>query len=233
MGRALRLAVSLLVVAAALTAITLVTARPGDPTLFPPAPGAPQVVVFVSHNGYHAELALPTATVRRHGGASAAALDQLSAAPWVLVGWGDARFYRGTGWSMERFADGLRALGPGNRSVLRLTPLDRDPDEAFASGILRIALSERGAERLLRRLDRSFRTMGGRPIPVPAPQQQRPAVYFESVERFSIGKLCNNWSGELLNAAGVPTTPALHALPQGLMWDVRSRLNGAQDRERR
>lgn len=61
---------------------------------------------------------------------------------------------------------------------------------------------------------------GGRAIPVPARRPNWSAVYFQSVERFSVARLCNNWVRKLLNAAGVPTTPALHVLPQGLIWDV-------------
>lgn len=215
--------VLLLLAAVAATLVATALARPGDPHVFPPKAGEPRVAVFLSHNGYHTELALPTAFVRRRGGVTAEALDRLDPAPWVLVGWGDARFYMQTGRSFERVADGLRALWPDNPSVLRLTPLNRDPDRAFEHGVLRLELSEVGAERLLRRVDRSFRTAGGHPLPVPARQADGSAIYFRSVERFSMAKLCNNWTGEVVNAAGVPTMPALHVLPQGLMWDVGRR----------
>ena len=161
------------------------------------------------------------------------ALDHLELAPWVLVGWGDARFYTQTGWSFERIGDGLRALWPDNPSVLRFTPLDRQPDQAFEHGVLRLELSEAGAEQLLRRLDRSFGTAGGRTIPVPPRQASGSATYFQSVERFSVARLCNNWTGELLNAAGVPTMPVLHVLPQGLVWDVRRRSQAQPAPERR
>lgn len=215
----------------AFTALALATARPGDPAVFPPKPAEPRVTAFLSHNGYHAELALPATFIRGHGGATADALEHLDPPRWVLIGWGDARFYRGTGWSLQRVGDGLRALWPDNPAVLRLTPLHRAPDQAFAHGVLRVELSEVGAERLLRRVDRSFRTVDGRTIPASAAGGS--AMYFQSVERFSASRLCNNWTGELLRAAGVPTTPALHVLPQGLVWDVRLRKRTSWAPERR
>jgi len=213
-------ALSLLVV---LVAAAWATTRPGDPSLFPAQPGTPRLVVFLSHNAYHAELGLPTAFIRRQGGAAAAALDDLPPSPWVLIGWGDSRFYRTSGWSLARFRDGLHALWPNNPSVIRLTPLDREPDLAFKRGVLRVELSEPGAERLLERLDHSFRTVRGRPVRVPALQAGDPAAYFESVERFSIARMCNDWVGAVLNAAGLPTTPILDLAPQGLVWDVQLR----------
>jgi hypothetical protein len=219
-----RLLLLLAAVAAVFVGTALATAQPGDPAVFPARPQEPSLAIFQSHNGYHAELALPAAFVSGQRGATADALSHLRSSPWVLVGWGDARFYMGTGWSLRRIRDGLRALWPDNPAVLRLTPLDRSPDQAFERGVLRIEISERGAQRLLRRLDRSFQTAGGRTIPLAAGQSNGSAVYFQSVERFSVGRLCNNWVGQLLNAAGVPTLPALHALPQGLEWDIRRRL---------
>lgn len=214
-------------------ATALATAQPGDPAVFPPRPQEPSVTIFQSHNGYHAELALPVAVVRARGGPTADALNHLRPSPWVLVGWGDARFYMGSGWSFRRMGQGLAALWPDNPSVLRLTPLDRSPDQAFEGDVLRIELSAVGAERLLRRLDRSFRTAGARTIPLGAGQADGSVVYFQSVERFSVARLCNNWVGELLSAAGVPTLPALHALPQGLAWDVRRRVQSDPAPERR
>ena len=107
--------------------------------------------------------------------------------------------------------------------MLRLTPLSRPPDEAFEGGVLRLELSQRGARRLLRRLDRSFRLRNRRPAEVRSGGDQGAARYFMSVERFGLPRLCNNWTGELLDAAGLPGTPMLHLPPQGLLLDLRWR----------
>jgi uncharacterized protein (TIGR02117 family) len=214
------------VIALGLAAIAAATVRPGDPRLFPPRPCAPHVIVFLTRNSYHAELALPVPWLRAQGGAAAEALDRLRPSPWVLVGWGDSRFFRQAGWSAERIRDALRALGPDNPSAIRLTPLNRAPDLAFRSGVLRIDLSQAGARRLMERLDRSFRIEGRRPLQIPTLQPSDQAAYFASVERFSIAKTCNEWTGQILNAAGLATTPMLDATPQGLMWEVRGQTGG-------
>jgi hypothetical protein len=119
------------------------------------------------------------------------------------------------------------ALPPGNPSALRLTPLSRAPDRAFDGGVLRLELSQEGARRLLRRLDRSFRVRAGEPVEVTPKADHGAARFFESVEAFGPPRLCNNWTGDLLAAAGLPTTPMLHLSPQGLMLDLRWRSGGA------
>jgi hypothetical protein len=233
MRRAWLIAIVALITVGTLAGAILMTTRPGDPALFPAKPGESRVAVFVVHNGFHSELAIPTAVMRRQGGASARALDKFEPSPWVLVGWGDARFYMQAGWSRARVADGLRALWPDNPSVIRMTPIPTDPDRAFENGLVRLELSPRGAARMLERLDRSLRLAGGEAVTVTSPEADGAATYFESVERFSLLKLCNNWTGELLNAAGVPTTTALHVMPQGLLLDLRLRSHAAPRPNRR
>ena len=125
---------------------------------------------------------------------------------------------------MRRILAAVRAaLPPSGPALLRLTPLSRRPDLAYDSGVLRRELTEGGARRLLQRLDRSFLVRGGRPVEAPSLGLHGDARYFESVERFGLPRLCNNWTGELLAAAGLPVTPALHLPPQGVMLDLRWR----------
>jgi hypothetical protein len=211
--------------AAAVLAAVLVTATavPGDLYLYPPRPGRPTVTAYVVDNGYHTEIALPSAFVHARGGASDQALSQLSPSPWVMIGWGDAAFYTGRGWSPRRIGEALdAALPPSNASRLRLTPLARDPSEAFGGAALRLTLSEAGAERMLRRLEHAFRRLqDGTPVRAPSAPHHGAALFFEGAEDFGFPKLCNNWTGDVVAYAGLPVTPALHLTPQGLMWDLR------------
>jgi uncharacterized protein (TIGR02117 family) len=210
------------------------TARPGDPAIYPAPAGAPRVTAYVVHNGYHAELALPSELARRRGGPLARALERLPASAWTMVGWGDAEFYIGRGWSLRRMGEAVRAAAPpADPALIRLTPLSRDPDAAFEGGVQRLELSGEGAERLLRRLDRSFRLQAGAPVEIRSREDHGDARYFESVERFGPPKLCNTWTGELLDAAGLPTTPMLHLPPQGVMLDLRWRAGAHPSRSRR
>ncbi len=208
-------------VAIALAACVL----PGDRRLYPAAAGAPVVPVYIIDNGFHVDLAAPRSALMRPGAISAAAMDQLPASPWVLIGWGDASYYRGSVGASSRLLDGARALfRPGNPSVIRLETLDRAPPDAFEAGsVTAVTLSAEGFERLGQRLDRSFTTEAGQPVVVEVRDTGRREVYFASVEHFSIARSCVHWQSQLLNAAGVPAHRFFDGLVVGLLWDLRLR----------
>ncbi|MBC6982755.1 DUF2459 domain-containing protein [Caulobacter sp. 17J80-11] len=230
-GRARALPIRLLValgVAGLLLLALLSYRRPGDPQLYPVAPGQPAVVVYVVDNGMHTNLALPTEALKAHGGPSAQALARLKPSPWVLVGWGDARFYVESGMSPARALDALRALfAPGNRSVVMLGPLHASPDKLYSTGVVKLRVSPEGFERLAERLDRSFALRDGAPQGGPV-RGWGDAHFFESVETFSYLHLCNHWIAELLNAAGLPVRPGISTVPAGLVHDLKTRA-GALD----
>ena len=209
--------------AAALVLFVLVFgfgARP-DPALYPPAPGAPAVTVWVVDNGFHSDLVLPTERLRARRGASTEALQTLPPAPYVTIGWGDARFFVDTSPVRGRLLDGLRALfAPDNPALIRYEPLTRPPAQAYDETVLELRLSPQGFERLAERLDRSF-TPNVRLAP-PYPRAALEPRYFESRERFSLVHLCNDWTGKLLAAAGVPRRPLLDVLSPGLSFDLES-----------
>ena len=205
--------------AAVAVAALLLVRRGGDPALYPAAPGEPATTVWVVDDGFHTDLVLPTDRLRARRGPSAEALRTLPATPFVTVGWGDSEFFPNQAPVLARPLDGLRALfGPDNASVVRLEPLTRPPAQAYDEALLRLRLSEAGFERLARRLDRSFA-----PAPVlapPLPWRPLDPRYFESRERFGVLHLCNDWTGELVSAAGPPTRPALDVLAPGLAFDL-------------
>ncbi|MFI4934161.1 MAG: DUF2459 domain-containing protein [Caulobacterales bacterium] len=211
------------VVIVLLIVIALATARGGDPALYPARPGE-GVTLYLVDNGTHSDLTIPRAALTSHGGPAAKAAALTTADPWVMVGWGDARFYEGRGVSLDRAADGLRALfAPNNRSAVHLQGVDRRPDQAWPDGVQRLVISRAGLAALLTRLDRSFATdAAGAPIQSPTFHGPDEA-FFHSGETFSLVHLCNHWTADLLSAAGVPTTPVLDTLPAGLWLDLRLR----------
>ena len=80
-----------------------------------------------------------------------------------------------------------------------------------------------GLAALMARVDRSFAlTKAGAPIPLPVTRYPDEA-FFASVEPFSAIHVCNDWTAELLDAAGLPTTPVLDTLPAGLWLDLKLR----------
>ena len=50
-----------------------------------------------------------------------------------------------------------------------------------------------------------------------------PSLFYPANGTFSILKVCNHWIADLLDAAGLPTTPVLATVPAGLMLDLRWR----------
>jgi uncharacterized protein (TIGR02117 family) len=206
----------------ALAALTILPMRPRDPALYPPAPGAPPVTVYVIDNGLHSNVVVPADRLRAAGGPTAIAAADLRPSPWVALGWGDAKFYIGQGVSPARAMDALRALfAPGNPSVVMLEPLRAAPDRLYRDGVIRLELSEAGFARLVARTDRSLRLRNGQPSPHPAPGRGE-ARFFDSVETFGALHTCNHWTGELLHAAGVPVRPVLDTAASGLAIDLHT-----------
>jgi uncharacterized protein (TIGR02117 family) len=201
----------------------LATAKPGDAHLYPPKAGD-AVTIYLVDNGDHTDLAIPRGELLAHGGPSGAATASMTTAPWVMAGWGDERFYEAEGPFLDRIPDGLRALfAPHNSAVVHLQGVSQRPDLAFDDGVHRIVLSRAGLAAMLGRMDASFRLgPDGEPIVSPAARSPNER-FFKSVETFSFLHLCNHWTAELLNAAGLPVTPVLDTLPIGLVLDLRLR----------
>jgi hypothetical protein len=220
-GRPRRLALAAAVLAIVL-ALVFLPVRPRDPALFPVPEGETGVTVYVLDNGYHSEVVVPTARLAARGGPAAQALKSVPSWPWTSLGWGDARYYIESGISGPRILDGLRALfAPNNPSVVMVEPLRASPERLYRrGGVVRLRLSDAGFERLAARVDRSFRLEGGRPVLHPAPGWGD-TRFFDSGETFSLLHLCNHWTGETLNAAGVPARPVLDTLAAGLVLDLR------------
>lgn len=205
-----------------LLVLTLATAKSGDPALYPPQPGQ-GVAVYLVDNGFHSDIAVPRAAIAAAGGPIAVATARATSQPWVLIGWGDERFYEARSAWEDRLPDGLRALGGGRPTVVHLEGVWLRPDLAWRDGVRRIVISPAGLGALLRRADRGFAVgADGAPIERPVVRDADEA-FFASGEGFSLVHLCNHWTAELLSAAGLPTTPVLDSVPAGLWLDLQLR----------
>lgn len=205
--------------AALLVVATIATARPGDRRLYP-AVGEP-VTVYVLNYGFHTDLALPADVVLARGGRLAEAARAAGDWRWLVIGWGDESFYTGTGMSLERAGDGLRALfWPGNKSVIRFTGLNTRPDQAYLNtDTAAIALSREGFEAMAASVEASLVTVDGEPL-LASGMRDMPGVFYPSRESFSILRMCNNWTSDQLAAAGLPTTPMADGLSALLALDL-------------
>jgi uncharacterized protein (TIGR02117 family) len=217
-------AVALVLFAAA----TVLTARSGDPSLYPPPAGAPTVEIFVVSHGYHAGIVLPhAATAEVAGAAGHAALSAVTARfaayRWLEIGWGDEGFYT----SVPTIASltiplALRALfRPGNPSVVHVVGLAQHPRQTFAnSDIVRLEVGQAGFARLLARLDTTFAREQGRIAEPLGAGLYGPSLFYRGVGAFHLFNVCNHWIAGLLDAAGVPTAPVAATLPRGLLIDL-------------
>ena len=212
-----------------LAGLVVVTARPGDPRLFPAGRGGLEVVLV--SNGYHAGLALPreqVANLARARGLSAliSVSTRFRHYQWIEVGWGDAAFYRSTPTTDDlQWGLAWRALsGQGAGTALHVVGVQGELEQSFpAAGLGRIRLSPEGFARLGLKLEESFAPDEGRRPQELGPGLYGPSLFYKATGRFNLFRVCNHWIADLLDAAGVPTTPLLAILPAGLLADLKWR----------
>lgn len=229
MSKRRRLGRSAFVLAIALGLLAVITQRGGDKRLYPATGSEPALNVYVSYNFFHSDLLVPRHFSAEGTGPSAIAVRGISARGWVALGWGDANFYQGHGFGPERALALFRsAFWPRNPSVVRLS--DDDPRHGAPGwSLLKLHLSTTGARQLRRRLDASFATKAGQPIATSGARGPAlpPTRFFTSTENAWAFHVCNHWTAELLNAAGVPITPVLDLTSPGLAADLRLRAGAA------
>lgn len=216
-------------------AALLTSERAGDAALFPRASDDPGVVVHLLDNGFHTDLAVPRTLLNQNNGPQARATATLAPGDWVLVGWGDARFYVDARPVAARLPDGVRAfLRPGgNPSVVMLDPIGASPQTRYpAERLHSLTLSSRGASALRARLEASLRLDADGGAILIAARPGDDIRFFASRERFWVGHLCNHWTAELLAAAGLATRP-VRAITSGEVMRTAERAAKLDSGERR
>ena len=227
------LAVAVLATIAALWTWT----APGDPARWPgrvdEASVEAGVEVHLLDNGFHTDLAVPRRALEARPGPLAEAVRGLAPGAWILIGWGDAKFYVDQSPMESRIPDGLRAFFmPGNASVIMLDPVQSDPRAAYALESRRtLRLSAAGFDAMADHIEGALALGGGKARLVVA----RPgddARFFASHEHFWIGHLCNHWSAGVLNAAGLPVRPLRSVTSAEVMATIdRAELDTTRSRD--
>ncbi|MBA3050734.1 DUF2459 domain-containing protein [Brevundimonas sp.] len=181
---------------------------PADPALWPTAPGEAGVEVQMLDNGFHTDLAVPRAALEARTGPLAEAVRSLPPGDWILIGWGDARFYVDQSPIGDRLPDGARAFfRSGNASVIMLDPTQRDLRDLVAADRRRgLRLSAAGFAAMADHIEASL-DLGDGHARIAASRDGDDARFFASHEHFWIGRLCNHWSAGVLHAAGLPVRP--------------------------
>lgn len=206
---------------------------PGDPALWPASATDAGVEVQVLDNGFHTDLAVPRAALEARTGPLAEAVRGLPPGDWVLIGWGDARFYVDQSPIGNRLPDGARAFfRPGNASVIMLDPAQRDPRDLVAADRRRdLRLSAAGFDAMATHIEASLDLEHGR-ARIAAARGGDDARFFASHEHFWIGRLCNHWSADVLNAAGLPARPLRSVTSSEVMATVeRAQLDTEASRD--
>ena len=206
---------------------------PGDPALWPARSDQAVVQASLLDNGFHTDLALPRAALEARGGPLAQAVRGLPPGDWILIGWGDARFYVDQSPIGDRLPDGARAFfRPGNASVLMLDPTRRDPREMFAEdGRRDFTLSPAAFDAMAARLEASLDLTTGAPR-LAAARAGDDARFFASREHFSILHLCNHWTAGVLNAAGMEIRPVRSILSAEVVATIdRAKLDSPAARD--
>ena len=229
-----RLGLGLAITASLFVVAVIATARWGDRSVWPAAPGAPVTEVFVVSHGYHAGIIVPRKALAEQGsrrGLAALGYVATRFADYdrLEIGWGDEGFYREVPTAQSlTVALAVRALlRPGNPSVLHVVGIKDDPRAMFPlSGLVRIDLGAAGFERLAEKLDATFARGpdGLRPEEL-GPGLYGASLFFRANGAFHLFNVCNHWIADLLDAAGVPTAPVLATLPFGLVLDLEWRSN--------
>lgn len=181
------------------------------------------VTVMVLDNGFHTDLAVPRQALMRRGGPLAQAVSSLAPGEWILIGWGDARFYVDQRPISARLPDGARAFfRPGNPSVVMLNPQGGDPRSRYAAhGRAALTLAPADLDRMAARIEASLDLSSGAPR-VAAARPGDDARFFASRETFSILHLCNHWTAGVLNAGGVSVRPVRSIASSEVMRAVRA-----------
>jgi uncharacterized protein (TIGR02117 family) len=232
-----RLGLCLGILTALLIAATVLTARSGDPKLYPPPAVAPAVEVFIVSHGYHAGIVVPRDRMADVAGTLGlrvlmAVTARFGAYAWLEIGWGDQGFYT----SVPTVASltvpmALRALfRPGNPSVVHVVGLAQHPRVSFPhSEIVRLQLGEAGFARLLGKLDATFAPgEGGAVADTLGAGLYGASLSYRAAGAFHLFNVCNHLIADLLDAAGVPTARLLATLPSGLLTDLAWRAGAEQ-----
>ncbi len=227
--RALRRAAAVVgAMVAGVAALLLLTMRFADARLYPAA--GPSVIVFVADNGFHSDLVIPVRDL-------AAAADTLDAPrvrgvlarfkglDFVMLGWGDLQFYTGPATvDLHQAGVGvLAALGLNGAGAVHVAGFTGDPRLRLATRrMVRLRLSRQGVSRLVMRLEATISDS----TPLRAGVYGDASAFFPSGRRFHLFNLCNHWTAELLDAAGVATHALLAGAPDALIGDLVWRAGG-------
>ena len=208
-----------------------VSARPSNGHLFPVINGEPVVEIAVADHGVHAGIvvsreALEDVAAKTADPVLSAITQRFGAYSFLEIGWGDEQFYRFVPTlSAVTLKMAFNALaGFDQTTVLHIVGLQNDAKTTFIhSDVQIIKLSKDGFRKLGLQLANSFAVNEvGDPIEL-GQGIYGPSLFYQAVGHYSLLYTCNRWLSDLLNAAGLASSPLPATLSTGLLAELRYR----------
>lgn len=173
--------------------------------------------IYVIDHGVHSGI-----MIRRNDLDAPRLLAAFPDAQWFEIGWGDAEFYQAT----PSFADfdlwlGARAALWPTPSALHVVGFDRAPEAIFLPEILMRLEIDVGGARALSRFVRE--TLPDGPLRALGPGLYGPSVFLEAAPSYHLFNVCNHWTSDALNIAGLPSTRFWSTFSAGLMAELKLR----------
>jgi hypothetical protein len=164
-------------------------------------------VAWLVQRDWHTEIGLPAAAI---AGPLAPLRDATPGAAALLFGFGKRSFMVAPARGLPEWIAGPFP-GPG---VMQVTALRVRPPAAMAA-VLTLPLPPGGTEALERAIHAGFAAdAAGRPVPVSVVDG---SAFYEASERYSLTRACNAWTARMLEAAGLPVSPAGVVLTGGVL----------------
>lgn len=138
--------------------------------------------------------------------------DRLPETGFLLVGWGDNRYY-----PAERVGVGLfmRAAFLPTGSVIHVVGFDQEVESYFVdSDVVRVQLSERGVEQMSAYLAQQFRRSEDGSLEYAADGLYGNSAFFKAKGLYFFPRTSNWWAARLLRKSGYPITP-VYAITSG------------------
>ncbi|MYM67483.1 DUF2459 domain-containing protein [Pseudoduganella sp. FT55W] len=155
--------------------------------------------VYVVQYGWHTALLFDGADILAR---SAKLRADFSGHKYMIVGWGDGEYF-----VMEHppWSKAVKALVASDYPALQVGGRDTNPPlGAQARDTVKLAITERGYQKLVEYIDRSIATApDGKPIYL-GKQEHNPDRFYQATGSYSVFNNCNSWVVGALQAAEMP-----------------------------
>ena len=156
-----------------------------------------RIEVYIVNLGWHTGILMRSDRVSE---SLSSLLPEFAASPIVEIGWGDERFYRGSGYSIW---SGIRAAFFSRSSALHVAGYASLSQAGLHHlEVVRLYLSQSGMERLCEKIVTSLaRNNDGKIIRL-GDSLYGKGSFYKAKGNFSISHTCNSWTSEAIQSAG-------------------------------